>query len=83
MQVSGKQVVLLNEFEPNRGFYKWWGVEEDVRTLAELFPNSYQIAIFACCRQIYDPTRDSGCFGGTKQEAIEQFNQIEESKNEE
>ena len=41
MQVSGKQVVLLNEFNASSGFYKFWGIEEQIRSVAELFPNSY------------------------------------------
>ena len=41
MQMSGKQVVLLNEFNADTGFYKFWGIEENIRALSELYPNSY------------------------------------------
>ena len=39
------------------------------RILAEDYPNTYSIIVFACCRELYDMTRHSGCFGGTKEEA--------------
>ena len=28
MQMSGKQVLLINEFNKYTGFYKFWGIEE-------------------------------------------------------
>ena len=39
------------------------------RSLAEMYPNTYSIIVFACCRELYDLTRHSGCFGGTREEA--------------
>ena len=39
------------------------------RILAEDYPNTYSIIVFACCRELYDLTRHSGCFGGTREEA--------------
>ena len=44
------------------------------RTLAEDYPNTYSIIVFACCRELYDLTRHSGCFGGTREEAELAYN---------
>ena len=68
IQMSGKQFVLLNEFNKETGFYFMWGIEEMMRFLAESFSNSYHVGIFACCREIYNPTRHSGCLGGDQKE---------------
>ena len=46
---------MLNEFKD--GFYKFWGVEADIRTIAETFPNSYMMAFFACCRELKQPSK--------------------------
>ena len=51
-----------------------------IRTLASLFPNSYHLGFFACCREVHDPSRHSGCFGGTYQEAVVHFSALEERK---
>ena len=32
-------------------------VELKLRTLAESFPNSYVVGIFACCRQYFNPEK--------------------------
>lgn len=32
-------------------------VEAKLRSLAETFPNSYVVGIFACCRQYYNPEK--------------------------
>ena len=69
IQSSGKQIVLLNEFNKGTGFYKAWGIEQDIRDVAEMFPNSYQIAFFACCRELWNSETHGGCVGGTKEEA--------------
>jgi len=57
MNVSGQQVLLINEFEKSRNFYKKFTVEGKIRAMAESFPNSYSLAFFACCREIYDKER--------------------------
>ena len=36
-----KQIILLNEYNTETGFYKWWGIEGEVRNVGERFPNSY------------------------------------------
>ena len=53
MSVDGRQVVLINEFSPKTGFYKYWGVESEIRSNTKDYPNSYQIRLFACCRKIF------------------------------
>ena len=50
---SGRQVILLNEFLSAKGFYKIFGVEENMRILAMKYPNAYIIVIYACCREIF------------------------------
>ena len=34
-----------------------WFAEQNLRTIAEVFPNTYHVALFACCREIYDPQK--------------------------
>ena len=48
-----------------------------IRVFARLFPNSYHIGFFACCREVYDPFRHTGCVGGTNEEAVAQFEAME------
>ena len=67
MVISGSQAVLLNEFNKSTTFYKFWGVESDIRYIAENYSNSYSIAVFACCREIMN--RDKHVGGMTKEEA--------------
>ena len=35
MIVEGRQVVLMNQYNRNLGFYKWNGVEQNVRDMAK------------------------------------------------
>ena len=49
-------------------------VEGVFRDLAAMYPNSYSIIVFACSRELYDLTRHSGCFGGTREEAELAYN---------
>lgn len=76
IQSSGKQVVLLNEFHAGTGFYRAWGVENDIRDIAETFPNSYQIAFFACCRELWNSEDHGGCIGGTKEKAEAYYKEL-------
>lgn len=70
----------MNEFDSRTGFYKLWKVESYIRTLARLFPNTYHLAFFACCREIHDPTRHSGCVEGPRDVAVARFKEIDEQK---
>ena len=57
---DGRQVILLNEFFSTKGFYKIFGVEENIRLLAQKYPNAYLVVIFACCREIFMVAQHSG-----------------------
>ena len=67
MQIGGHEVVLVNEFDGRSTFYKFCSVEKDVRLIAELFKNTYQIVIFACRREVFN--RTIHCGGISKAEA--------------
>ena len=47
---DGSQVLLYNEFDKKTGYYKMLRAEKKIRHWAEIFPNSYLIGIYACCR---------------------------------
>ena len=55
MHSGGKQIVLINEYDGPNKFYRNWGVEADIRDIAARYPNSYSMAFFACCRELYAP----------------------------
>ena len=60
-------MIVLNEYNKATGFYKLYGIEADIRNIAKECPNSYQIALFACCREI--KTQKHGGGFRTKSEA--------------
>ena len=60
MIFSGRQVILVNEFDSKKGFYKIFGVEENIRMLAQKYPNAYLVVIYACCREIFMVAHHSG-----------------------
>ena len=70
IQENGSQGVVVNEFDKKTQYYKIWKVEAMIRLFAKLFPNSYHLSFFACCREVYDPFRHTGCVGGTQEEAV-------------
>ena len=80
MQDSGRQVVLLNDFDEKTGFYRRWQIEFDVRDRAKDYRNTYQIAVFACCREHFRETYHCGLFKGTKEEAIAHFEKIAQAE---
>ena len=80
MQDSGRQVVLLNDFNAKKGFFNTWQVEHDIRDRASAYKNTYQIAIFACCREHFRETYHCGLFKGTKEEAIAHFEAIAQAE---
>ena len=51
---DGMQCLVLNEYDPQTKFYKLLRVEEKIRLYGAAFQNSYNIAIFACCRDVWD-----------------------------
>ena len=62
-----RQVVLLNEFNEKTRFYHLWSIENDIRSIAEEYPNSHQTAFFSCSRTILDHGAHSGCFKSKEQ----------------
>ena len=73
MQLDGEQVLVINQCNDRIGYYDWWNVESDIRRMAGKYPNTYSVAIFACCREIYRPTYHCGLFGGSDEAAHEYF----------
>ena len=60
MLAGGRQKMVINEFDRRSCFYKLWPIEAEIRTIAEYYPNSYQIAMFACCRELLSPMKHTG-----------------------
>ena len=76
-------MVLVNSINKKIGFYEKWGIEYEIRDRASKYPNTYQIALFACCREIFSATKHCGLFAGTELQALIHFStkQAEEEKN--
>ena len=51
---NGTQTLVLNEYDTDGEFYKLLDAEHKMRLLSDMYSNSYIIAIFACCREIFD-----------------------------
>ena len=51
-----------------------------IRVLARIFPNSYHLGFFACCREVHDPFRHTGCVGGSYDEAVAQFKALDQEQ---
>ena len=66
MQMDGRQIAVVNEFDKRTGHYKKWNVEHDIRLIAERNRNVYVMGLFACCREIFNAQRHTGYFGGTE-----------------
>ena len=77
MTESGKQVMVLNIYHPTRTFYDWYGVEHEVRTMAEKFKHTYTIALFGCCRTIFNSQKHSGYVKGTTIQGLVKFDRAE------
>ena len=80
MHDNGKQIVLLNEIKTVEEFYKFWGVEADIRDIAGLYPNSYSMAFFACCRELKQSAKHTHglAIGDAKALIEKQFNEMPE-----
>ena len=57
MLYRSQQIVLLNNYDKSTCWYEMWFAEQNLRAIAEAFPNTYHVALFACCREIYDPQK--------------------------
>ena len=60
MVLDGKQILLTNEFDKRKGFYKVIHVEGGIRALTVNHPNLYWIVVFACCRELFKPKTHCG-----------------------
>ena len=80
MQEAGKQVVVIDEYDKRMTFYKWWAIENDIRSISGRHRNSYTIALFGCCREIYSPKSHSGYVKGTLLQALVHFDKTEHQK---
>ena len=58
---DGRQVILVNEYSKAKGFYQFFGAEENMRMASQTFSNAYIVGVFACCREIFLVTQHSGC----------------------
>ena len=75
--------MLVNEYDPKKGFYKLFNAEEKIRLMASLCKNSYMITIFACCRQLYDEKKMQGYFSKTQIAEEKKINLLEDSEEQE
>ena len=55
MIFEASQVILLNNYNHETRWYEMWLAEQNVRAFAETYTNTYHVALFACCREFYDP----------------------------
>ena len=78
MQEGGTQVVVINDFDKQQGFYRLWKCENMIRTLARMFPNSFHLAFFACCREIFNPDSHCGGYTGTDEQVAKHFKEQDE-----
>ena len=46
-----------------------WGIESEIRSIARKYPNSYQIAFFACCREVMN-SKHSGGFSSRQEASV-------------
>lgn len=57
MILNGGQVVLTNNYDPKCKFYEFILVEMRIRLCSKNLTNVYFIALFACCREIYNEAK--------------------------
>ena len=53
-----------------------WPIESEIRARASLFHNSYQIGIFACCRELFSIKNHCHFFAGTQEEVQAHFDKL-------
>ena len=67
---AGMQALIYNEYCKRTNFYRILYAESVIRGMADRYDNAYMIAIFACCRQLYNSKRmeglDNDCMPGSK-----------------
>ena len=70
---------MLNEFDKKQGFYKLMNMESYIRRFSDACnTNSYFIAVFACCRELFKPDKmkDQIYNEETKVEAAEEEEEV-------
>lgn len=73
-------MAVIDEFMKSTGYYYCWGIEYDIRLRAKNWKNTYQLGIFASCREIHRTTAHCGLFGGSMQEALIHFTKIADAE---
>ena len=73
MVEAGQQTVLINEYFPREKYYRRYKAEYFVRLYARKYVNTHHLCIFACCRQIYNPSKDTNCFKGPLENAQAEY----------
>ena len=53
MNKDGRQVLLINQYDPKGKFYYTAAAETEIRDMAKLYRMSYHFCVFACCREIF------------------------------
>ena len=51
---DGRFCMLVNEYDLSTRYYKIFRAEEKIRSWAQIFPNSYHVALFDASRHIYN-----------------------------
>ena len=82
---EGMQALLLNEYDYKTKHLKMFNAEEKIRTLGELFPNTYHISLFSCERDKQQIKYDYISFEEAKKEYcannnLEYVKPVEEKK---
>ena len=71
MQLNGLQVIVINEFDKVKKFYKLYNAENKIRYFSKKFTNCYFVGIFACCREICDLlNKHTGCISAQEYEKM-------------
>ena len=73
MVEAGQQTVVINEYFPREKYYRRYKAEYFVRLYAKKYVNTHHLCIFACCRQIFNPAKDTNCFKGPLENAQAEF----------
>ena len=59
-----------------------WNTEDDIRVMSSKYPNTFSVAVYACCREIYSVKKHTGHIGGTEAEAKEHYTLVLTKENE-
>ena len=79
MLKEGASFMLLNEIDNMTQFYRLYPNEDQIRNMAKNNTQTYFVACFACCREIYLWKSHSGCVGATTKEEAEALYEEEDN----